>query len=205
MRIRVLQRYLLKIGNLQTFRNFQASGDRYLSAKYFETVSQRIWFSNEWNRFLPEIQFRTVQLLTWNLHLKSSKTLTMNSSLTYGEGMDKLQGAFFHCIKRIGKLRGGPCEMSLKEMMFTVDVVDEADIVAIGTLIGKMARWDVWKQAMRGVEVELLVSIGMSLLVGRLREGCNSQLQQNTFSKPQNFWTFTQNELNLFSEFLFFW
>ncbi len=80
----------------------------------------------------------------------------MNSSLTYGEGIDMLQEAFCHCIKRIGKPRGDPSEMSLKEMLLAVDVVDEADIVAIGTLIGVMAKLAVWKQAMMGVGVEFI-------------------------------------------------
>ena len=72
----------------------------------------------------------------------------MASSITYGEGMSKLQLAFDYCLSLPGKLKGDPCEMSLKEMLVKVSVVEDADIEAIGTLIGIMAKLGSWKAAM---------------------------------------------------------
>ena len=78
----------------------------------------------------------------------------MASSLTYCEGMSKLQLAFVHCFNRPGKPKGGLCEMSLRDMLAEVNVVEEAEVVAIGTMIGKMAQRTVWKAAMMRFEVE---------------------------------------------------
>ena len=64
----------------------------------------------------------------------------MDSSLTYGEGVHKLQLALEKSICLPGKMRDALCEMSLRDMLSKVDVKVEADIVAIGTLIGKLAR-----------------------------------------------------------------
>ena len=78
----------------------------------------------------------------------------MASTLTYGEGITKLQLAFAHSFNLPGKVSGSRCEMSLRDMLAKVSVVDEADIVAIGTLIGKMAPLAVWKTAMMQCDVE---------------------------------------------------
>ena len=76
------------------------------------------------------------------------------STLTYGEGMTTLQNAFKRCFNLPGKMSRARCEMSLRDMLATVGVNDEANICAIGTLIGKMAPLAVWKTAMMQCDVE---------------------------------------------------
>jgi hypothetical protein len=78
----------------------------------------------------------------------------MDSSLTYREGVHKLQLALEKSICLPGKMRDALCEMSLREMLSKVDVTVEADIVAIGTLIGKQARLKLWQNAMMQCGIE---------------------------------------------------
>jgi hypothetical protein len=72
----------------------------------------------------------------------------MASSFTYGEGISKLQQGFNRCIDCPGKMRGVSHEMPLNEMLARVGVLKEVDILAIVTLIGKLSKFETWKNAM---------------------------------------------------------
>ena len=70
----------------------------------------------------------------------------MASSITYAEGMSKLQLAFDHCLSLPEKLKGDPGEMSLKEMLVKVSVVEGADIEVSSKISSCLSLFELFEQ-----------------------------------------------------------
>jgi hypothetical protein len=81
----------------------------------------------------------------------------MSSTLTFRQAATKLQLALNRCISGVGVTALKQYEITLTELLATIDCRGQADINAIGTFIGIMARFNNWKAAMENNSVDWIV------------------------------------------------